>query len=116
MKGGAKALARRLQALERRLERVGSEITQSSAAHCAALAREKAPVDTGALRSSIGTRSAGKYAAESFASVPYAAIVEIGGSRTPPKPYLLPSAREAAQTFFESARQGARRAAKEMEE
>ena len=41
-------------------------------------AKQKAPVDTGHLRASIGVRKTGKLSAEVAASAHYAAYVELG--------------------------------------
>lgn len=65
-------------------------------------AQQAAPVDTGALRSSIGvdystgldtisTRSGGSQTVEIGPSVHYGAYVELGTSRHGPQPYLAPA-------------------------
>lgn len=68
-----------------------------AAGFVADLARQLAPVDTGALRASIRvTPDAPALRVEvqaGGASAPYAAYVEYGTSRSPAQPYLTPAAR-----------------------
>jgi HK97 gp10 family phage protein len=57
-------------------------------------AKQKAPVDTGRLRSSIATRlnsSKDTVVVEVGTNVEYAPYVEFGSSRSPAKPFLLPA-------------------------
>lgn len=114
MTGGVKNTVRRLQMLVPAMENVGAEAVYASAARCADYARAYVPVDTGALKGSIGVVSGGKYAASVTASTPYAAMVEYGTSKMAPQAYMLPAAHRAAEAFFANARSEAARAAKEI--
>lgn len=66
-------------------------LTAADAAYDAA--REQVPVDTGALRRSIGRDAAGLLA-RVYAAAPYAAYVELGTGGEhghPPQPYMRPA-------------------------
>lgn len=67
----------------------------------ASRAREYAPVDTGYLRSTIGTESisVGKEA-EVFASAEYAAYIEFGTYKMAPQPFLGPAVEDFADEFM----------------
>ena len=97
-----KAVVRRLNALPDRLMKQAKQAAVAAAAQAAQTARELAPLDTGALRQSI-SHSAADDGAVVTASAPHAAMVEYGTSKMPPRPFMLPAARAAAQAFFETA-------------
>lgn len=65
-------------------------------------AKELCPVDTGALRSSLGFEqgkdSRGEYV-DLYARRNYAAFVEFGTVKQPAQPFLRPALAEAARTF-----------------
>ena len=64
------------------------------------LSKVRAPVDTGALRSSIGTR-VGELEALVGPTVDYAFYVEFGTSRTPGgQPFLNPAVDEVEPKFY----------------
>lgn len=65
-------------------------------------AKQRAPVDTGALRASIHTEQVGELTARVGPSVDYGAPVEFGTSRQAAQPYLTPAA-EAARPRFVAA-------------
>lgn len=109
-----KTAAMGLKKFSGRLEGEISGAVTASAARAAETARQKVPVDSGALRGSIRMNSSGMKASVS-ASTPYAAIVEYGGSRTPPRPYLLPAAETARQELTSRAQALISRAVKELD-
>ena len=109
-----KNTVRRLKMLVPAMAGVGAEAVYAASVRCADIARAIVPVDTGALKGSIAVKPGGEYAASVTASMPYAAMVEYGTSKMPPQPYMLPAAHQAAEGFFENARAGAQRAAKEI--
>lgn len=66
-------------------------------------ARQRAPVDTGALRNSIDVRfSDGGRSGMVYVGVHYAGFVEFGTSRMAPQPYMTPAI-EAALPKFQAA-------------
>ncbi len=104
--------------LIRRITAVGSKISSGAEAICARTAesaaqaaRDIAPVQTGALRSGIAAAAQGLSASAS-ASAPYAAMVEYGTARMPPRPFMLNAAQAVRGEFFESMRALAREASK----
>lgn len=97
----------------------------------AADAKARVPVLTGALRKSIkvtglakqgvvataaGFKSAGKagIGKRVRATLPYAAIIELGSRRTRPKPYLGPALKDNAQRVQEFIRDDVKRQMQEM--
>lgn len=70
------------------LQQVVTEVARTIKAE----ARQRAPVRTGALRDSIHNRPVGKLSEEVVAEVDYAVYVELGTTRTPPRPFLGPAA------------------------
>lgn len=83
------------------VEAVSKSRPKEIADKIAASARVRAPVDTGFLRSSIGSRSveAGK-TAEVFAGADYAAYVEYGTYKMAAQPFLEPAVNEYEAEFF----------------
>jgi len=85
------------------LARVGEKIraaVEAAVAECAETiaeqAREDCPAASGRLRESIGVEmrvdpGPGVIAARVFAAAPYAAAVELGMGKTPPRPFLFPA-------------------------
>ena len=66
-------------------------------------AKSLAPVDTGALRNSIGTTiSNGGLSAEIGPTVHYAPYLEYGTRRMPPQPYMGPAAERRAEAFVQA--------------
>ena len=66
-------------------------------------AKSLAPVDTGALRNSIGTTiSNGGLSAEIGPTVHYAPYLEYGTRRMPPQPYMGPAAERRAEPFVKA--------------
>ena len=112
--GGIKKTVARLKNLVPAMENVGAGAVYASAAQCAGIAQRIVPVDTGALRGSIGVVPGGEHAASAVAAAPYAAMVEYGPSKMAAQPYMLPAAQRTAETFFSNARAEAQRAAKEI--
>ena len=68
------------------VERVLTDLTDQIVSD----AQTMAPVDTGALRDSIGSQVDG-WEAEVYADTPYAAYVELGTSKNHAQPYLSPA-------------------------
>lgn len=76
------------------LDKAAADVQRGAAA--------RAPVDTGALRNSIGTSNAGRFARDIGPTVNYGMFVEYGTSRMGPQPFMGP-ALEAARPSFEQA-------------
>ncbi len=114
MTGGIKRTVARLKTLVSAVEGIGAGAVHAAAEQCAGIARGLVPVDTGALKGSIGVVSGGRYASSVVASAPHAAMVEYGTSKMAAQPYMLPAAQRTAEIFFENARAEAQRAAKEI--
>lgn len=74
-----------------RVEGLAGQVVRKTAHDVQADAQTRAPVDTGALRSSIRAAPRGPLAAEVSPSVNYSHYVEFGTSRMAPQPYLLPA-------------------------
>lgn len=76
-----------------------------------AAAREAArlaPVDTGALRSGIGSEDMGGGYAAVISAAPHSAMVEYGTSRTPPRPFMQPAAQAVRSEYIRMAAEAAR--------
>lgn len=99
-----KKLAKRLERAAAVLEQKLAEAAQAAASQAAEEARRNVPVDTGELRESI-TCSADGLTAQVRADAPYAALVEYGTRRMPPRPFLRPAAMTAQETFAARARE-----------
>lgn len=70
-------------------------------------ARESVPVQSGALKDSIGSEARATAAGAEgalYAGTPYAALVELGGAKAPARPFLYP----AAEAGMEELREGVR--------
>ena len=77
-----------------------------TALDCEAAAKRHAPVDTGALRNSIGTSIAGdRMSAEIGPTVNYGAYVEFGTSRMSAQPYMGPAMDEVTPGFVSALEQ-----------
>ena len=74
-----------------RVEGLAGQVVRKTAHDVQADAQSRAPVDTGALRSSIRAAPRGPLEAEVSPSVNYGIYVEMGTSRMAPQPYLLPA-------------------------
>lgn len=94
-----KQYALQLKTRAAKLEPAAAEAAIASAGRGMELARSLAPVDSGALRSGIGARSAGGAGAEVVSAAAYSAVVEYGTSRAPAQPFLLPMARQMQPEF-----------------
>lgn len=80
--------------------RKGQRVVTATAALVERTAKLLAPVDTGALRNSIGTTvSNGGLTAEIGPTVDYAAYVEFGTRRMAPQPHMGPALAANADTF-----------------
>lgn len=75
-------------------EEVGSSILRIQDS-----AKERVPVDTGALRNSIIVNFYGEMSAESVAKMPYAEAVEFGTIKMAAQPYMTPAAEEERPKF-----------------
>lgn len=91
-----RTLRRKLRTLET-LDRQGLSTAIKSSANLAVnVAKRKAPVDTGNLRSQIGyEKSADGKDVEIFSNAPYSGYVEFGTVRQNAQPYFMPAIRLA---------------------
>ena len=82
-------IALELEAVMHAAARAGAELIADSA-------RDRVPVRTGDLRDAIHTEDGdgGTYVIAGNDRVFYGHIVEHGGARTPPRPFLIPAAEE----------------------
>ena len=64
-----------------------------------AAAKSRAPVDTGNLQNSIAGEMKGPLSGEIRATADYAGSVELGTSKAPAQPYMVPSAEEHRAAF-----------------
>lgn len=85
-----------------RVEGLAGQVVRKTAHDVQADAQSRAPVDTGALRSSIRAAPRGPLAAEVSPSVNYSHYVEFGTSRMAPQPYLFPALDAKADSFIQA--------------
>lgn len=90
----------RLPEIAGKLKTDGADHVQETAAAIAEDAASRAPVDTGALRDSIGASGSG-LAARVTVGVPYGIYVEYGTSRAPAQPYLWPAVEAARSAYLD---------------
>lgn len=98
---GAK-LTSRLPMIGAALEAKANAAVRKAAFDVQAQAKQRAPVDTGALRTSIGVEMTGPLSAEVATAMDYAEYVEYGTSKMGAQPYMTPAA-EAVRPGFERA-------------
>lgn len=94
----AKDFGRKLNRAAPKLQPLAQAVVAKVAADVASQAAQSAPVDTGALRSSITADVAG-LSATVRPGVNYAHYVELGTSRMAAQPYLFPALDRNAQSF-----------------
>jgi HK97 gp10 family phage protein len=95
-----KIVFNRLHQLRSQMLAAVSGVVRGTALDVEARAKDKAPVDTGALRASIKTETVNPLLAEVGTNIEYAAINEYGGAHHPAQPYMTPAAEEARPTFI----------------
>jgi HK97 gp10 family phage protein len=93
---------RPLQALRAELRPRAEAIVQATARQIEAMAKVQAPVDTGALRSSILARQVAAFHWEVIVGVEYGGFVEFGTSRMAARPYLTPAVNAVRQAFIDA--------------
>ncbi len=81
------------------LDGVMEVIVKKTTYDCEAAAKRRAPVDTGALRSSIQSRFPTKLTGEVTVGVNYAIYVEYGTYKMRAQPFLAPALREVESAF-----------------
>lgn len=81
------------------------QVVRKAAADVEAAAKGRAPVDTGALRGSIGTSMHGPLAAEIGPTVHYGQYVEFGTYKMAAQPYMGPAADQVEPGFVEAMEQ-----------
>ena len=94
--------AQRLQIMADRLAQAGERAAMNCARQGMQIAREKAAVDSGALRDSIAARQEEGYACVS-AGASHAPMVEYGTSRFYPRPFMQPMAEEMRPVLIDEA-------------
>lgn len=85
-----------IAAVEAGLEKLLEAVVAKVAFDVESRAKQAAPVDTGHLRASIGTRKLGRLEHEIAASAHYAAYVELGTRYMTAQPFMGPAAAAAA--------------------
>jgi HK97 gp10 family phage protein len=98
-----RAVARSLANADKATARKAQAVVRSSALAIERGAKLRAPVDTGALRSSINTTlaaGAASISAEVGPEVSYGIFLEYGTWRMPPQPYLGPAFDEVEPSFI----------------
>lgn len=91
---GGKKLARKFREIGKNAETAVEKAIQKGALIVERSAKQKAPVDTGRLRSSITHRikeEDGNPVAEVGTGVSYSRHVEYGSSKAPAQPFLMPA-------------------------
>ena len=100
------ALTAALVKSEEKVTAMAGLAVAKTALDCEAAAKRKAPVDTGALRNSIGTSIAGdRMSAEIGPTVNYAPYQEYGTSRMAAQPYMGPALDEVTPGFVSAMEQ-----------
>lgn len=100
------ALAASLTAASAKAKTMAGMAVAKTALDCEAAAKRRAPVDTGALRNSIGTSIAGdRMSAEIGPTVNYAPYQEYGTSRMAAQPYMGPALDEVTPGFMSAMEQ-----------
>ena len=100
------ALTAALVASEAKVKTMAGMAVAKTALDCEAAAKRHAPVDTGALRNSIGTSiAADRMSAEIGPTVNYGAYVEFGTSRMAAQPYMGPAMDEVTPGFVSAMEQ-----------
>lgn len=94
--------AARIRALSPALRQAGADAVNHAAGRALEEARSRVPVRTGRLRDSLAVRAGGTAASVSTGCA-YAAAVELGTSRQPPRAFLHPAAQEQRVAFPEHA-------------
>ena len=102
-KGGAvfTLKSNRLPALKGQAKANASALVRRTAFAILAGTQDRAPVDTGALRASYSVEMDGDLTAIVGTNIEYAVPVELGSSRSPAQPHLIPAA-EAERAEFEA--------------
>lgn len=97
-----------LRGAPQRVGTLGGQLVRRTALAVERTAKQRAPVDTGMLRSSIGTTITGSGAtitAEIGPTVHYGPYLEFGTRRMPAQPYLGPALNTHADTFVQAVAQ-----------
>lgn len=98
-----RALAADLGKVGGKATKLAQQVVAKTAAGIEASAKQAAPVDTGALKNSIGADiTAGGLHAEIGPTVHYAPYLEFGTARMAPRPFMGPAA-DKWQPLFEQA-------------
>lgn len=93
-----------------RIGRQAAQVVRKTARDIEGTAKRLAPVDTGALRASIGTTIEGdgrfsRMEAEIGPTVHYAPYLEFGTARSAPQPFLGPAFNQHADGYVQAMRQ-----------
>jgi HK97 gp10 family phage protein len=109
--GEIKILSNRLPAMDPRMRQAAARVVKSTALQCEALAKTKAPVDTGALRTSIQAQPETELSWVVGPGVDYAIYVEYGTVHMVPQPYMTPAAEQLRGPFIQRMNDAMERAA-----
>lgn len=103
-------LASDLRAASGTAEKLSRAVVAKTAADIERDAKNRAPVDTGALRNSIShSITGGGMSADIGPTVSYAPYLEYGTSRMAPQPYMMPAADKHLPLFEKAVEQIAER-------
>lgn len=109
--GEIKILSNRLPAMDLRMREAAAKVVKSTALQCEAMAKTKAPVDTGALRTSIQAQPETELSWIVGPGVSYAIYVEYGTVYAAPQPYMTPAAESLRSSFIQRMNDAVERAA-----
>lgn len=90
----------RLPGMDLRMRRAVANVVKSTALQCEALAKTKAPVDTGALRNSIQAQPETELSWTVAPGVDYAIYQEYGTVHMPPQSFMTPAAEAVRPQFI----------------
>ena len=96
---GVEETVANMKKLSPELKRKISQQVAKSALNIQKGAKERCPVDTGALRNSITVDFYGEMSAEIAPHMPYAPYVEFGTKKMSAQPYLFPAYEEERPKF-----------------
>lgn len=102
MTSGVRITYNRLPEIAKKLPELAGAVVKKTAFDLKANVQEKAPVDTGYLKSLIKAEMTGNQSAKVGAYADYAYWVEYGTRKMAARPYMRPAADKARKAFVEA--------------